>query len=222
MRPAAWSYSSLADYKNCPKAFYEKRVVKSVQEVPTEQIIWGNKVHKAFELYCKDDIPLPDMLEKHRNVLNMLRTAGDVRHYEKKVALDLKLKPCGFFDKEVFFRGVIDYHNIQGCVVDVVDFKTGKQHGDFSQLKLFAIWIFAAYPEVWSVRVRYYWTPTGTFTGELYHRDGIAEMWADFTPDLRRYAKSFKQDIWPAKPSGLCNGWCPVTTCQHWKPKRKF
>ena len=35
-----------------------------------------------------------------------------------------------------------------------------------------------------------------------------------------QYAQAFKTDTWQPRPSGLCNGWCPVKTCEFWQPKR--
>jgi len=216
--PAAWSYSSLSDYKNCPQAFYRKRVVKDVQDTSTEGLVWGNKVHKAFELYVKEGKPLPDMLKEHQFILDPLREMGSKRWTERKIAMNRKLQPCGFFDKDVFFRGVIDYTSLNGCGATIVDYKTGKQKNDFAQLKLFALWIFAEYPHVTGVECKFYWTKTKTFTRETYTRDQIAQLWGDFVPDLRQYRRSFHEDLWPTKPSGLC-AWCPVTDCKHWKPR---
>jgi hypothetical protein len=45
-------------------------------------------------------------------------------------------------------------------------------------------------------------------------------LWSKFVPDLRQYMEAFKTETWQARPSGLCNGWCPVTECEHWKPKK--
>lgn len=218
--PLPWSHTSLDDFVNCPRAFYEKRVAKSVKEEETEQLIWGNKVHKAFELRIKDGTPLPDILAQHENFLAGLANGQGENFTERKIALNRKGQPCGFFDKDVWFRGVIDYHNIFFSVADVVDYKTGKPHTKFKQLELFALWIFAQYPDVHAVRVGYYWTGDQKYTSQMLRRDQIKDIWAKFLPDLRQYAQAFKEDIWQPRQSGLCNGWCPVTGCEFWKPKR--
>lgn len=219
--PLPWSHTSLDDFVNCPRSFYRKRVIRDVKDEGGEHLVWGNKVHKAFEDYVKDHIPLPDMLEQHKNFLDMLRRRGDVRHTERKIALNLKGQPCGFFDKDVWFRGVIDFHSIQGSVAEVVDYKTGKAHSKFQQLHLFALWLFAANPEIMSIRLTYYWTATSSTTSELVHRHQLRDLWGAFLPNLRQYAQAFRDDIWQPRQSGLCNGWCPVTDCEFWKPKRR-
>lgn len=221
MRPMPWSFTSLDDFVNCPKAFYEKRVIKSVKEDETEQLLWGNQVHKAFELRVKEGKPLPDILEMHENFLKALTLGMGEYFTERKIALNLKGKPCGFFDKDVWFRGVIDYHRINGSVAEVIDYKTGKPHTKYKQLKLFALWIFAQYPDIRTVSIAFYWTMDQRITSQVIHREAIPEVWAEFLPDLKQYAQAFKEDIWQPRQSGLCNGWCPVTTCEFWKPKRK-
>ena len=42
-----------------------------------------------------------------------------------------------------------------------------------------------------------------------------------FIPRIRRMERAYEQDTWPAKPSGLCAGWCPVKTCPHYKDKKR-
>lgn len=216
--PAPWSHSALSDYKNCPQAYYRKRVVKDVQDTSTEALVWGNKVHKAFELYVKEDKPLPDVLKEHQFILDGLMELGQNRWTERKIALNRKLQPCAYFDAGVFMRAVIDFCVLQGCGATIVDYKTGKQKSDFGQLKLNALWIFAEYPHITGIETRFYWTQTKTFSRETYTRDQIAALWSEFVPDLRQYKRSFHDDLWPTKPSGLC-AWCPVKDCKHWRPR---
>jgi hypothetical protein len=130
------------------------------------------------------------------------------------------MNPCGFFDKEVWFRGVIDYVKIHDGKALVLDYKTGKPHSKFGQLKLFAIHTFLAYPEVEVAEVKFYWTKTMSTTGERYHRDQMGDLWKHFIPNLRQYVEAFKTDTWQPRQSGLCNGWCPVKSCEFWKPRR--
>lgn len=219
MRPAAWSYTSFSDYVNCPYSFYQKRVIKAVKEETSEQMLWGNQVHKAFEDYVGAGKPLPDMLLEHRGFLDALRSR-DEKYTEKKVALNLRHQPCGFFDKDVWWRGILDYHYIEGNAAKVVDYKTGKRKPDYRQLEMFAVWIFAAYPHIEWVQVQFYWTQDKKWDERDIKRADVPQIWSGFVPDLKLYARSFKDDIWPKKQSGLCNGWCPVKDCENWKPKR--
>ena len=221
MKPLPWSYTALEDFVNCPRSYYEKRVAKSVKEEKTEAIIWGEVVHKHFENRQAEGTPLPPELAEHEAFMQRLQDMPGEASTERKIALSRQAKPCGFFDKDVWYRGVIDYSKIDGDKALLVDYKTGKPHSKFQQLKLFALHTFAERPEVEIIEGTFYWTKTGTRTSEVYFRYKIDEMWKGFLPNLKQYAQAFKEDVWQPRPSGLCNGWCPVKDCEFWKPRRK-
>jgi hypothetical protein len=221
MTPKPWSHSALDDFKNCPRAYYEKKVAKSVVETKGEATIWGEQVHKHFEEFLTDGVALPPELACHEPFLLRLLGLEGMRFVEEKIALNTAVKPCAFFGDDVWFRGVIDFGVVNGEFARLIDHKTGKHHTKFNQLKLFALWTFAAYPTVNQVRCEYYWTQTMTLGGETYTRDQISKLWATFIPDLKQYAEAFKTDTWQPRQSGLCRGWCPVTDCEFWSPRRQ-
>lgn len=218
--PLPWSHSRLADFKNCPRAFYEKQVVKSVVEEKGEAVIWGQEVHKHFEDRLVSGVVLPDMLKEHEPFLAKLESMPGKLTAEERLALDSRAQPCGFFDKDVWFRGVADVKILNGDKALIVDHKTGKVKNNFDQLELFALHTFAAHPEVQLVRVGYYWTKIRSLKLSAYGRGEIPRMWSKFMPDLKQYAQAFREDVWQPRQSGLCNGWCPVTDCEFWRPKR--
>jgi hypothetical protein len=164
---------------------------------------------------------LPDVLEMHEPFLAKLESMPGELKVECRIALNRQAQPCEFFAEDVWFRGVIDVLKVNGSQALVVDHKTGKHHTKFGQLKLFALHTFAAHPEVDTVRCDYYWTQTMTKGGETYTRAQIPAMWKGFLPDLRQYAQAFKEETWQPRQSGLCAGWCPVTDCEFWRPKRR-
>lgn len=221
MIPKPWSYSALSDFENCPRAFYEKKVAKSVTETKGEATVWGEVAHEHFEHRLRDGVALPDILATHEEFMSYLDALPGTALVEAKIALDRALKPCAFFDDSVWYRGVIDYGKVNGEHARLVDHKTGKHHAKFGQLKLFALHTFITYPEVNEIRAEYYWTQTKTTNGETYTRDQQPKLWAEFLPALRQYAQAFTEDTWQPRPSGLCNGWCPVEDCEFWKPKRR-
>lgn len=221
MKPLPWSHSRLEDFKNCPRAFYEKQVAKSVVEEKGEAIIWGQEVHKHFEDRLAAGVVLPDNLQEHEAFLCKLEAMKGRLTVEERIALNVKAQPCGFFDDGVWFRGVIDAMKINGTHAYIVDHKTGKQHSKYGQLRIFALHTFIAHPEVTTVRAEYYWTKTCVATGQDFTRDDIPALWAEFTPSLKQYAQAFREDVWQPRQSGLCRGWCPVTDCEFWSPKRR-
>lgn len=221
MKPQPWSHSRLSTFENCPRQYYELNVAKSVQDVKGEAVIWGEQVHEHFERRLRDGTPLPVDLEKHEPFMAFLDAMPGKKLVEAKIALDQKMNPCQFFDKDVWYRGVIDYGKVNGKYARLIDHKTGKHHAKFGQLKLFALHTFAAYPEVEEVRAEYYWTQILTTNGETYYRRDRWELWHEFLPALRQYAQAFVDDVWQPRQSGLCAGFCPVTSCEFWRPRRK-
>jgi hypothetical protein len=219
--PLPWSHTALEDFKNCPHAYHQKRVVKAVKEEPSEQIIWGNRVHKAFENRVARGDNLPSELDAHEPFFKQIVQVPGVTSTELQIALNRQLQPCAFFDKAVWFRGVVDFQKIREPKALVLDYKTGKPHSKFGQLKLFALYIFAQHPRVDEVTTQYYWVNSRTMSGETYTRDQIPALWGEFIPDLKQYAEAFRTDTWQRRPSGLCNGWCPVVSCEFWKPRKK-
>jgi hypothetical protein len=221
MRPRPWSYSALDDFDNCPRAYHEKKVVKSVVEEPGEQQLWGIYVHKAFEDRQRDGVVLPADLEQHEPFMAKLQAAPGVASVESQVAFSRDLKPCGFFAPDVWWRGVIDFRKVAGNQAMVVDYKTGKVKNKYDQLEQCVIQTFIAHPEVSVVRVAFYWTVTGEpGPSKDYTREDIPAIWARIVPKLKQYAEAFKTDTWQPRQSGLCKGWCPVTQCEFWQPKR--
>lgn len=221
MTPKPWSHSALTQFTTCPKQYYEVRVAKSVVETEGEATVWGKVVHKHFEDRLADGVVLPDNLAMHEPLLARFEALPGALFVEERIALNVWGRPCGFFDANVWYRGVVDAKKVHDDAAIIIDHKTGKHHTKFGQLKLFALHTFAAHPEVMQVRAEYYWTQTQTKDGQLYVRSQIPTYWQEFLPDLRQYAQAFQDNIWQPRPSGLCNGWCPVETCEFWKPKRR-
>jgi len=221
--PAPWSYSALEDFKNCPFAYYNKRVIKAVKDEGSEHTEWGTRVHKHFEDRQLHGTPLPMEVSEHENMMQRLDAIPGDLYAERKVALTRDRQPCDFNDPNVWWRGIIDWTKVHEKSRKAVirDYKTGKMHSKFGQLKLFAIYTFIEFPRIDEVDCKFIWTKFGMVTGEVYHREEVPKLWAEFIPDLKQYVEAFKTDTWQCRPSGLCNGWCPVTTCEHWKPKRR-
>ena len=221
--PLPWSHTALIDFKNCPWSFHETRVTKRIGRIRGEDAKWGLYVHKKFEMRQATREPLPTELAEHEPYMVRLdNIPGDRLWVEGQVALNKQIKPCDYWDKNVWWRGVIDWKKlaIADRRVALVDYKTGKAKDDFDQLMLSALHTFAMYPDVDIVDAHYYWTQTGVDTRKVFGRAEIPSMWAKFVPDLKQYKQAFDTDTWQKRQSGLCGGWCPVIDCEFWHPKR--
>jgi hypothetical protein len=227
--PLPWSFSALlSDFKNCPLAYYRKRIAKDVDDPPNAAGAYGDRAHKAFEAYLNAlkagaPIPLDEEFEQYKNYLDRIACTPGEMHVECKYAISRELQPCDFFEKGVVWaRAIIDVLHLDGTTARAIDHKTGKRKPDTTQLKLSALFIFIHHPEIEVVKTAYFWLKENKLDKAVFHRSQEAELWASFVPDLLAYKRAFHTMTFKPKPSGLCNGWCPVTDCEYWKPKRVF
>jgi len=214
-----WSYSSLKDYINCPKQYHEVKVLKRYQKAMTEQILYGNQVHKALENYIKDDVPLAENYKRFQNLMDALKEIPGDFHPELRMALNYNKQACKWSAEDCWARGIVDFLVISDDEAYIVDYKTGSnKHPDVKQLKLMALMVFAHYPKVQSIKAGLAFVMHNSFITEDYTRDQIDDLWTCFTPDLERLKSSYEQDTWHMNPTPLC-GWCPVRSCEHHKER---
>lgn len=234
MKPLPWSFSALSDFLNCPKAYYRKRVAKDVLDPPNDAGLAGDYVHRAFEDYLNNHTPLPTTYPDdikdwpsglkppaaYEDYLNAIAAHPGQMLVECKYAITKDMVPCEFLADDVWCRCIIDVLCIDGQTARVIDHKTGKRKHDTRQLKLCALMVFIHHPEVQIVQTGYAWLKDEAIDRETYVRVNEAELWQEFLPDLQRYKEAYRAETFVPRPSGLCNGWCPVTDCEFWKPKR--
>lgn len=206
----AWSYSALSEFETCPRRYYLTRVSKEVVEAPSEVMQWGNKVHKSLELYAKENKPLPKELASYQRYVDKLFERPGKKIIEQKLTIDQDFRPTSWFAKNAWCRGIVDIGVLGDDTAHVLDWKTGKRRPDSDQMKLFAAMVFASYPWIDRVATGFVWLKSKQFDKELFTRDQVTEIWADFLPRTARLDETFKKDKWVPKPSGLCREWCPV------------
>lgn len=227
MKPLPWSPSALDTFVNCPRQYQAKYVLKNVKEERSEQQVWGEHVHKCFEERQSLGKPLPESLEMHEDYMVLLEGKPGMHYTELKIAFTKppEIQPCSWDwrREDIWCRGVIDYLkvDVEDGMATIVDYKTGKPHTKYRQLSLYALHTFGNYPAVNLINAQFYWTQTGAATKKVWSREDIPGLWADMVGDLKQYKEAFKTDTWQARQSGLCNGWCPVKDCEHWKPRRQ-
>jgi len=233
MKPKAWSHSALSQFNNCPRQYHEVKVLKSVVEPQGEAMVWGNRVHETMEFYLKVDpvvrsevmiaggrVDLPPEFEVYRPYLDAILLIPGTMYVEHEMSLDTNLVPCEKFADNVFVRGIVDVLHVDGHIARAMDHKTGKRKQDSKQMKLMALLIFAHFPQVQEIKVGFFWLKTGDKDTEKFTRADIPAIWQEFLPEIAQWKKAFATDTWQPRQSGLCHGWCPVTSCEFWKPKR--
>ena len=217
-KPVAWSYTSLTAFETCPFRYYVTRVSKEVIEPPNETTIWGNEVHKAFELHVKDAKPMPASMEKWAPLAAKLRMTPGEKLVEQKLCINRDFKPTSWFAKDAWCRGVVDLAVRKDHEKIVAfDYKTGKHKPDSHQMQLFAGLMFAHYPAAQVVDTAFIWLKDNKTDQERYTRDDVPVIWQEFVPRVQRVEEAHVANRWPKKPSGLCRAWCPVgkKRCEH-------
>ena len=211
----AWSWSALESFETCPKRHWHLRVKKDYKEGPSEALDYGSMVHKAIERFIKKGTKLPlDIRHLEKMVLPFKEAPGE-KICEQKLALNEDFELTGWFDGDVWVRTVIDLAVVGDHVATLVDWKTGKQKSDEGQLDLCAAVMFSALPEVNTIHSGYGWTTTRKFTKSTVEREELPKIWNRLLPRVKRFQLAYVTTEFPARPSGLCRKWCPVSSCPH-------
>lgn len=221
MDKRAWSYSALTSYETCPRRHFATRIEKSIVEPETEELRWGNRVHKAIEKAIQRGEPLPAELSSMQSVVDKVISAPGITYGEQQFALNRDFEPVGWWDKTTWVRVIIDVMKVRGDWAFVGDWKTGKVKDDSDQLELFAAVAFHQQPALQRVHTAFVWLKERRLTPARFTRADLPKIWAKFLPRVQRYDYAHEHDRWEPKPSGLCKRHCPVTTCEfHGKGSR--
>lgn len=209
-----WSFSSLKQYQNCPKQYYELTVAKNFTQIPSQAMIYGNQVHSALEHYVKEGKELPKNYQRFKPLVDdVIAIPGD-KLPEHRMALTKEKTPCTFGADERWVRGIADMVIIDDDYAFIIDYKTGSdKYPDLKQLRLMSLMTFAHFPHVKKVKAGLLFLMHNNFMPEEYHRDDMDKSWDAFKVPLTRLENSYDTDTWLPNPTPLCK-FCPVKTCE--------
>lgn len=216
-KAGAWSYSRMKNFETCPKQYYHVTVLKEHPFQETAATRYGNEFHKAAEYFMRDGTPVPERFSFTQPILDSLAAKPGKRHCELKMGLTADLEPCGFFDKNIWFRGIVDLLIVDGDRAFIVDYKTGKsaKYADKGQLELMALCVFKHFPEVKRVKAGLVFVVADAFVKEDYAIDQEGALWKPWISRYSQLSQAHENDVWNPKPSGLCRKHCPVLQCHH-------
>jgi hypothetical protein len=214
-----WSYSSLKTFEQCPKKYYHLKVVKDVKDEGSEATLYGQELHKAAEDYIKEGKPIPPKFGYIQETVDAIKNIPGEKHCELKLGVrktDTGYKPCGFFDKDVWWRGIGDVIVVQDELAFSLDYKTSKnaKYADLKQLDILAAALFTHFPQIKKIKSALAFV----VSNEFVHKEHFAEMrdsyFAAFEPDLDRLATAQETGVWNTNTGPLCK-FCPVVSCEH-------
>jgi CRISPR/Cas system-associated exonuclease Cas4 (RecB family) len=215
-----WSFSALKEYVNCPRQYYEVKVLKRYEKSVTYAMTYGTEVHKACEDYVGQGRPLAKNYQHFQPILDSLLEIEGTRYPEYEMGLYRDGSACAFDDPERYVRGIVDLLIVDGETAYLVDYKTGSnKYPDPKQLKLMALMTFAHFPEVKRIKAGLLFIVHNSFMDEEYSRSQIDDLWGAFVPALIQLETSLETGVWNPNRTPLCS-WCPVTTCEFHKVRR--
>jgi hypothetical protein len=211
----ALSFSTLKSFDTCPRKFHAEKVQRLYEQEKTEQILYGELVHKAAEEYVRDGKPLPEGLEVYQPKLNILLDIPGEKHCELKMAVKADGSPTKFEAPDAWFRGIADLLIVHKETARVVDYKTGSaKYPDKDQLQLMALLTFAWYPDVQFVHGALLFLTKDVLVKATYLREEQESLWNNWRQKAAFLEEAYGSDNWPPKPNGLCRNWCPVKHCE--------
>lgn len=86
---------------------------------------YGDQAHKAIEKYLRDGVELPEEFKKYKTWVDIAAALPGEKLIEAKLGMTIDGKSTGFFDKDVWWRGLPDFAciNKEKKVAHVVDWK---------------------------------------------------------------------------------------------------
>lgn len=214
----SWSYSRLKNYETCPKRYYMVDVTKKVKEPESDQLLYGNNLHKALADAISGKNPLPESFKKLQPWVDKIAapTPSPAKILvEQQLAITSDFSKTTWFGDDAWFRGIADVVKIVGPVAIAMDWKTGKIVEDGIQLALIAQCVFAHFPEVKKIRTEFIWLQFDAQTRADFTRADMVSVWSGLMPRVQTLANAHSSMEFPPKPGGLCKRYCPVSSCPH-------
>jgi RecB family exonuclease len=215
----ALSYSRLNVFEQCEARFDYQYISKRVVDQQNEASAYGDRVHGVLEQYGQHLVsgtPMPELsvegeqtIAKWGALVTRIASRPGKKYFEHQMAVNIDLKPVGWFDGDVWIRGIADLLTIDGDTAYCLDYKTGKIKDDPTQLQLFALMVFWHFPQVERVKTAFIWLKFDTLDSTVYKRLHMDSLWQAVQPRFARVQEVIELGVFKAKPSGLCP-WCPA------------
>jgi hypothetical protein len=202
------SYSKVSQHAECPYKFYIYNITKEVKDTGNKFTVEGEIWHKELELYVLRGQLLNQALHA-KPMADYLRSLPGKNYCEIKMGInDAGEYVQDFFSGENFFRGILDFVNINGEDAMVVDWKVGKRKLSKFQLLLFAVFVFARWPQVNKVKSAFFWAKTHEIDPMTFVRSQLPQMMELIRGKTSAIQHDFESNIWAATPSEQKCKWC--------------
>lgn len=214
-----WSYSSIKTFDQCAKKYYHLRVAKDTQDKGSEATQYGQEMHKVAEDFVSEKKPIPPKFSYLEEALKVLADIPGEKYCEKKLGVKLvddTYTACDFFDKDVWWRGIIDLLIIDGEKAYLIDYKTSKnaKYADTKQLDLCAAAVFLHFPQVQSIKSALIFVVSNEVVKKMHYIAERDKYMGIFNAELARLQAAHESNVWNAVSGPLCK-FCPVKDCEY-------
>ena len=204
-----WGWSKLDTYRACPAQFKYKFIEKR-EDPPGPAMARGTEIHNALEMYVNGWAPdqpegINPFWKKH-----LERLKKQSPKTEASWGIDKDWKPLkSWFEKETWCRAKSDVYYIQGDLLMLIDFKTGKYRvPSDDQNKLYATIGGAMFPVVQRVRTSFWFVDQAEVPHEeVYKADDLERMRGYFNKEA---AKLYNDRAFKPSPGNACR-YCPFS-----------
>ena len=212
-----FSHSSLKDFQNCPRKYYEVKVLEKYPREETEATAYGTQLHEQCELHIRDGRPLDQNFRFLQPVLDKLKAMPGRKYPEYEMALTKDLRVCNFHAPDRWVRGIADLIIVDddNLTARVFDYKSGSdKYPDTSQLELMALMIFKHFPHIRSVSGGLLFVLKNSVRKCKVELDMQDKMWWKYREEVARIEQAHATGVWNPKSSGLCKKYCPCLGCE--------
>lgn len=190
---------------------------KDVKDEGSTATLYGQQVHKAAEEYIQKATPIPQKFIYIKDFVDVLKKIPGEKHCELKLGVnktEAGFEPCGFFDAEVWMRGVVDLLIVNGDRGYIVDYKTSKnaKYADTKQLDLMAGAAFVHFPELKRLKSALAFVVSNELIKKVHVREDVGKYLNTFSPQLERLEGAHSTGVWNPVSGPLCR-FCPVKAC---------
>ena len=215
MKLSPVTHTSHKNYDNCPRKFWHINVAKDLPREDSEAMRWGNQVHSAMEARINKGTPLPESMTRFEP---FCQYGPYMVKAEVKLGIRENGQPCGFFDSDVWMRGVIDVRILQKPVTGaaaIADQKTGKVREDPDELEMHAVLLKAELPALERITGWYNWLAECK-PGRMHDLSATQAKLESIRKTRSEIEHAFRHGSTAFAPrqNPLC-GWCPVKSCEY-------
>lgn len=212
-RPLVGNFTMLHTIKNiCEYQGFRRYIRKDIPFFETPTMKWGKEVHEAMANRVGKGVVLPDDMrhfEKHATPFDSYKVLP-----EQKLGVTVQGKTTGFFDNDVWYRGVLDAPVIVNDKALLTDWKLGgSRYEDPFELATHALLLKAKHPQIRTCVGRYIYLKDDK-AGQMYDLSDFSATWKEINRLMALIAEKKKTGEWEKRKSGLC-GYCPCDNCEH-------